>query len=133
MAGGALICVAALIMLGGLGRIAGVSGVIGASLRPAGVSAWRVAFMTGMLAVGLMASAWAPETLVAAKGRPLWVLAAGGFLVGLGTRVGNGCTSGHGVCGIGLRSRRSVVATMIFMITSMVTVAAFRFLAGGVS
>lgn len=133
IAGGALIGVAALIMLGGLGRIAGVSGVIGTSLRPAGVTAWRVSFMAGMLAVGLMASAWAPETLAAAKGRPPWVLAVGGFLVGLGTRVGNGCTSGHGVCGIGLRSRRSVVATVTFMVTSMVTVAALRFLTGGVS
>ena len=131
--GGALIGVAALLMLGGLGRIAVVSGVIGGSLRRAGLSTWRVAFMAGMLVVGGVARAWAPETLVAADGRPLWVLAVGGLLVGLGTRVGNGCTSGHGVCGIGLRSRRSVVATMIFMFTSVVTVGVLRLWTGGLS
>ena len=131
--GGALIGLAAVVMLVGLGQIAGVSGVLGSSLRAGGAASWRVAFLAGMIAVGLVTRFVSPGSLVSADGRSTWIIAVGGLLVGLGTRIGNGCTSGHGVCGIGRGSRRSLVATMVFMATSAATVAVYGFVHGGAS
>ena len=104
------------------GRIAGVSGILGGLLRPApGDNAWRVAFIAG-----LVLAPWAyvlfarlPESTIEA-GYP--VVALAGLLVGIGTRYGSGCTSGHGVCGVARLSRRSVVATACFMAAGFATV-----------
>ncbi|MCA9515947.1 MAG: YeeE/YedE family protein, partial [Myxococcales bacterium] len=90
------------------GRIAGISGVLGAAMMPeTSERAWRVAFVVGLVAVGLVARLAAPETVPltgTGTSTPLLVLA--GLLVGFGTRLGNGCTSGHGVCGVGRAAPR---------------------------
>lgn len=122
LAGGALIGLAAALLLWLNGRIAGISGIVGGVLRPvAGDTAWRVAFVLGLLlaplAYGLV------KTLPALQvdaGYGLLVLA--GLLVGVGTRYGAGCTSGHGVCGLSRLSVRSLVATVIFMAAGFATV-----------
>ena len=132
LGGGILIGLAAALMLLGVGRIAGVSGI---AARATGISnssllkssAWM--FLLG-LPVGAL-------VMVAAMGRfepsfasPL-VLAIAGLLVGAGTRLGSGCTSGHGVCGMGRFSRRSIVATLTFIATGAVTVFLFNQILGG--
>jgi len=101
------------------GRIAGISGVVGGLLKPVdGDIAWRVAFVLGLLAapwVYLACAAWPHPKIDASSG----ALIAAGLLVGIGTRYGGGCTSGHGVCGLGRFSLRSLVAVMVFMATGM--------------
>ena len=135
--GGALIGLASAILLLASGRIAGVSGIVGDLLRSRGVaSAWRIAFVVGLLVVP---SAWAllipgglPEwRLVVDSPWQLWVFAVGGVLVGIGTRFANGCTSGHGICGLARFSRRSLVAVLVFMGTAMVVVFITRHVIGG--
>ncbi|MDF9392901.1 MULTISPECIES: YeeE/YedE family protein [Methylococcus] len=129
--GGALIGTAACGLLYFNGRLAGVSTVLAGTLWPASEDrAWRCAFVLGLLAAGVLWLGVYPEAFDTAP-RPLWVLAIGGFLVGLGAQLSNGCTSGHGVCGLGRRSLRSVVATLIFMSTGMATVFLFNRLSGG--
>ena len=122
LTGGVLIGIAAALLLLVTGRIAGVSGIVGGLLRPApGDIGWRIAFVVGMLLspiVFIAASALPP--LQIAAGYPM--LIAGGLLVGLGTRYGSGCTSGHGVCGVARASPRSIVATLAFMLAGFVTV-----------
>lgn len=118
--GGALIGLSAALLWVGLGRIAGVSGIVAGMGAPG--RAWRVVFVAGMIAAPLLfrlldGSVTAP--VVAAS--PLAVV-AGGFLVGIGTRLGGGCTSGHSVCGIARLSPRSITATAVFMAAAMVTV-----------
>jgi uncharacterized membrane protein YedE/YeeE len=122
LVGGVLIGVAASMFLLLNGRIAGISGVLGGLLRPLkGDLAWRVAFLAGLvgapLAYALLASLPAPRI---EAGHGTLVLA--GLLVGLGTRYGSGCTSGHGVCGLSRLSPRSLAATMAFMSAGFVTV-----------
>ena len=104
------------------GRVAGISGILGGLLRPrSGETGWRVAFLAGLvgapLAWGLFAAL--PDARVDA-GHPVLLLA--GLLVGLGTRYGSGCTSGHGICGLSRRSPRSIVATLAFMAAGFLTV-----------
>lgn len=104
------------------GRIAGISGILGGLLRPhSGETGWRVAFLAGLvgapLAWGLFAAL--PDARIDA-GYPVLLLA--GLLVGLGTRYGSGCTSGHGICGLSRRSPRSIVATLAFMAAGFLTV-----------
>ena len=128
LAGGVLIGLAAAAFILLNGRIAGISGILGGLLRPArGDVAWRVAFLAGLagapLAYGLFAAL--PDARIDA-GFP--ALAAAGLLVGLGTRYGAGCTSGHGVCGLSRLSPRSLVATLSFMAAGFVTVYAIRHL-----
>ena len=104
------------------GRIAGISGIVGGLLRPApGDVAWRLAFVAGLIAAPLLCAAVAklPAVVVEAS-YPTLVVA--GFLVGIGTRYGAGCTSGHGVCGISRLSPRSLVATLSFMAAGFATV-----------
>jgi uncharacterized membrane protein YedE/YeeE len=131
LAGGALIGLAAVLLMGALGRIAGVSGILGGALVPgAEPRGWRVAFVAG-LPLGA-ALAWR----LGAGGAPHldagWPgLIAAGLLVGIGTQVGNGCTSGHGVCGLARGSGRSLVATLTFMAVAAATVFARRHLLGG--
>jgi uncharacterized membrane protein YedE/YeeE len=127
-AGGVLIGLAAAIFVLLNGRIAGISGVLGGLLKPArGDLAWRVAFLAGMLAAPLVyaLSADLPQPRIEANEGTL-VLA--GLLVGIGTRYGSGCTSGHGVCGISRLSPRSLAATAAFMLAGFATVFIVRHL-----
>ncbi|MCY1035594.1 YeeE/YedE family protein [Corallococcus sp. BB11-1] len=130
--GGALIGLSASLLLWLNGRIAGVSGIAGGVFGAArGDRGWRLAFLAGLLGGGLLLRfAW-PGTLGAPPVSSPWWLVVAGLLVGVGTRLGNGCTSGHGVCGISRGSRRSVVATLTFMATAILTVFVVRHVLGG--
>jgi len=122
LAGGVLIGLAAAAFILFNGRIAGISGILGGLLRPVrGDAGWRVAFLAGLLAAPLVYGLFArlPEVTVDAGAG---TLVAAGLLVGIGTRYGAGCTSGHGVCGISRMSPRSLVATAAFMFAGFVTV-----------
>ncbi len=128
LAGGALIGVAVTLFALVNGRIAGISGIIGGLLRPRpGDVGWRAAFVLGLLLAPLIYRVFGslPEIRIEA-GPGLIVLA--GLLVGLGTRYGAGCTSGHGVCGLSRRSPRSMVATLAFMAAGFATVFVIRHL-----
>jgi hypothetical protein len=129
--GGALIGLASALLLLANGRIAGISGILGRSLLPAaGDLRWRLAFLVGLPlgagGVGLVA----PATRALDITHSAVLLVAGGLLVGYGTQLGSGCTSGHGVCGLARGSRRSLVATAAFMAAGMVTVFVVRHVAG---
>jgi uncharacterized membrane protein YedE/YeeE len=128
-AGGLLIGLAAMLFLLLNGRIAGISGILGGLLPPArGDIAWRLAFLGGLLAAPLAYGLF--DTLPAAEvDAGNWTLVAAGLLVGVGTRYGAGCTSGHGVCGLSRLSPRSLAATAAFMLAGFVTVFAVRHLA----
>lgn len=132
LAGGALIGAAAVLLMAANGRIAGISGIVDGVLAPIEKEgAWRFAFLAGLLlapfanalAAGEMPRADYPHTL------PLMI--AGGFLVGFGARLGGGCTSGHGVCGLARLSKRSLAATAMFMASAMATVFVVRIATGG--
>jgi uncharacterized membrane protein YedE/YeeE len=128
LAGGALIGGGAALLVLLNGRIAGISGVLGGLLKPvAGDMAWRAAFILGLVAAPLAYALWAtvPVPRIDA-GWGLLVLA--GLAVGVGTRYGSGCTSGHGVCGLSRLSPRSLVATVAFMGAGFVTVWVLRHL-----
>jgi uncharacterized membrane protein YedE/YeeE len=130
LAGGALIGTAAALFVVLNGRVAGVSGILGGLLRPApGDIGWRAAFVAGLVAAPLVYGAFAspPEIRVDAG---YAILVAAGLLVGIGTRYGSGCTSGHGVCGISRVSPRSIVATLAFMASGIATVFVARHLIG---
>jgi uncharacterized membrane protein YedE/YeeE len=132
LGGGVLIGAAAVLLLYLNGRIAGISGILnGALARQKGDTAWRVAFLLGMLAGGGAFWWLTPHAFVPRQGFPVPTLLVAGFLVGFGTRLGSGCTSGHGVCGLGRRSLRSLVATATFVGFGMLTVYVTRHLLGG--
>jgi uncharacterized membrane protein YedE/YeeE len=129
--GGILIGCAAALLLLALGRAAGISGILGGALaRSCKGRGWRILFLIGLplgaLAVGGSRGGLEIQVATSTHG-----LVAAGLLVGFGTRLGSGCTSGHGVCGIGRGSRRSLVATVVFMATGAATVFAMRHLLGG--
>lgn len=129
--GGLLIGLSAAIMLLGLGRIAGVSGLVARATGIADTGAPRgvaVAFIVG-LPLGALLIANLTGGVSVTFPTSIWPLAIGGLLVGYGTRLGSGCTSGHGVCGLSRLSRRSMLATGVFMASGFATVAALR--AGG--
>lgn len=130
LAGGILIGLATAVFLLFNGRIAGISGIVGGLLRPAkGDVAWRVAFVLGLLSAPVVYSLVTPLPQVRVQaGSALLVVA--GLLVGIGTRYGSGCTSGHGVCGLSRRSPRSMVATAAFMLAGFATVFVVRHLVG---
>jgi uncharacterized protein len=120
--GGGLIGLAAALFLLFTGRIAGISGVVGGLLSPQpGDFGWRLLFVAGLLSGGLLAMAIEPSALAWDAPRSLGAVAIAGLLVGFGTRLGNGCTSGHGVCGLSRLSRRSFVATLTFMAAGFIT------------
>ena len=122
LAGGILIGLAATTMLALLGRVAGISGIVGGLLAGDGEdSRWRAAFVAGLLAGGCLAALFSPGLVAMSLPRTLPSLALAGFLVGFGSRLGSGCTSGHGVCGIARFSKRSIVATVTFMTTGALT------------
>ncbi|MEO6018029.1 MAG: YeeE/YedE family protein [Polaromonas sp.] len=123
--GGLLIGLASWLLLASLGRIAGISGIASGVLVPAkGDTGWRLAFITALVLAGTV-TAYVLQTPINPL-RPVWLLLAAGLLVGFGTVLGSGCTSGHGVCGLGRRSGRSLVATLVFMGTGVATVLAVR-------
>ncbi|MEP5229787.1 MAG: YeeE/YedE family protein [Alloalcanivorax sp.] len=132
LAGGALIGLAALWLLHTNGRIAGISGIVGGLLRPAPLDrGWRIAFILGMLiAPTVWALAGNLPAMVIDADFPLLIVA--GLVVGISTRYGAGCTSGHGVCGMSRLSPRSLVATVAFMASGFITVFVVRHLLGGV-
>lgn len=122
--GGILIGLAATIVLAVHGKVAGISGIFGGLLqRGAGDRPFRLAFLGGLLGGGALLGLAAPSLLpsAGAASPPLWVIVGAGLLVGFGTRMGGGCTSGHGVCGLSRFSRRSLVATVTFMLTGGIT------------
>jgi uncharacterized membrane protein YedE/YeeE len=129
--GGVVIGLAAGLLLASIGRIAGISGILFGLLAPArGDVLWRALFVGGLLAGGAAAYYVSPASFDGSGAPALAWTALAGALVGIGTRLGNGCTSGHGVCGIGRLSPRSIAATLTFMATGMWTVALVRNLGG---
>lgn len=129
--GGVLIGLSAILLLSVNGRIAGISGILGGLLAPTrGEWAWRLLFVIGLIAGAVLYSMVTGDLGVAVQvGWPLMAMA--GLLVGVGTRLGSGCTSGHGVCGIGRLSQRSMIATAVFMATAGATVFVVRHVVGG--
>ncbi len=137
LAGGALIGLAAVLMMGLQGRVAGVSGIVGGILRPArGDVGWRLGFVLGLI-VGVAIDCAAAGVCWFASDLPIEIAASpallvvAGLLVGFGTRLGRGCTSGHGVCGLARLSRRSMAATAVFMASGFLTVFVMRHVMGG--
>ena len=105
------------------GKIAGISGICAGVLNPTrGDTGWKVSFIAGLLAGGMILRMFLPSAFDFGIMRPYGVLIAAGLMVGFGTRLGNGCTSGHGVCGISRLSPRSMIATMTFIASGAVTV-----------
>lgn len=122
LGGGILIGVSATLLLAFNGRIAGISGIVNGAMNLANRELWRWLFLLGMLGGGaLYEYALASQPTPHSTFTP-WAMIVGGFLVGFGTRMGNGCTSGHGVCGLGRLSGRSLVAVMTFLLTAILTV-----------
>lgn len=131
--GGVLIGVASALLLWSHGKIAGISGIVGGLLgRPAAAeNRWRLAFVLGLVATGGVAVLLVPAAFSGTLDRSLPALIVAGLLVGFGTRLGNGCTSGHGVCGISRLSARSLVATLLFTGFGAASVAVVRLVFGG--
>lgn len=130
--GGALIGLAASLHLFSHGRVTGISGILAGSMAaddPARRT--RLAFIAGLVAPGAVAAWIAPSAFGSQVTGSALLLVVAGLLVGVGTRVGSGCTSGHGVCGLSRLSLRSLVAVMTFMATAMITVAIVRHVLGG--
>ena len=122
LAGGILFGLAAAALLLLLGRIAGISGIVGGLLQPSkGDTGWRLAFVLGLLAAPTVYTLFQPLPEIEVS-TDLPVLLAAGLLVGVGTRYGSGCTSGHGVCGLSRLSPRSLAATLAFMAAGFATV-----------
>lgn len=134
LAGGLLIGLSASILIAALGRIAGISGIIGALLqRPSWKSVsnwgWRLAFIIGMVTAPLIWQLFAPLPAMQMPSNSALIIVAG-LLVGFGTRLGSGCTSGHGVCGLSRLSLRSLAATLTFIATGAITVFVMRHVIG---
>lgn len=124
--GGGVIGLASALLLAFNGRIAGISGITGGLISPTrGEVSWRLMFLIGLVGGGLLMAFMMPEAFTASPRSTIWVVAAG-LLVGFGTRLGSGCTSGHGVCGLSRFSPRSLVATLTFIGAGMATVALFN-------
>ncbi|BBI65712.1 YeeE/YedE family protein [Vreelandella sulfidaeris] len=140
--GGVLIGLAAVLLMATLGRISGVSGILSGLLleQPAGDSAWRLAFLLGLfsgplililLGGGLGNVSGAPDEVIGQPAGDIGLMLLAGLLVGVGTKVGSGCTSGHGVSGLARLSPRSLAATLTFLGSAMLTVFVMRHLIGG--
>ena len=130
--GGALIGLSAVLLMLLTGRIAGISGIFGGLLNPdSSDRGWRIAFLAGLILAPLLAG-WIGWGMPTPQLPSSWtVIAAAGLLVGFGSRLGGGCTSGHGICGVARLSVRSIAATAIFMLTAIATVAIVRHGLGG--
>ena len=130
LAGGVLIGVAATLLLWLNGRVAGVSGILNGVIFPkSGDITWRAAFLLGLIVAGGMYMTFVPGAPLPRTDYSRVPLIVAGLLVGFGTRMGNGCTSGHGVCGLSRLSPRSLVATLAFMAAGVATVFIARHLA----
>lgn len=124
--GGGIIGIAVALLLLFNGRIAGISGITGGLLTPQGKEKrWRAAFLIGLLISPWLYRMAVPLPVMPISGSSLWLISAG-LLVGLGTRLGGGCTSGHGVCGTARLAPRSMAATAVFMLLGFITVWAVR-------
>lgn len=130
LSGGALIGAASAMMILGVGRIAGISGIVGGLMPPRTNDAlWRIAFIAGLICAPAALSLWRPP--IPPTFSTSWgVLALAGALVGFGSRLGSGCTSGHGVCGLSRLSPRSFAATATFMTVGFATVFVVRHILG---
>lgn len=129
--GGALIGLGTVVLMLANGRIAGISGIVGGIVQPDGPEwRWRLGFVAGLVGGAALAMliGYAPSAIAVTGSLPL--LIGGGLLVGFGTRLGSGCTSGHGVCGLSRLSPRSLVATLAFMAAGFLTVYVSRHLLG---
>ena len=123
LTGGALIGASITLLLLFNGRMAGISGIMnGLFYSPRNERAWRLSFLGGLILGSLFFHFLFPGFFIPRPGYPLWLVVLGGFLVGFGTRLGSGCTSGHGICGIANLSGRSIFATITFMATGIFTV-----------
>jgi uncharacterized membrane protein YedE/YeeE len=128
--GGILIGISATLLLAFNGRIAGISGMVNAAITFQASEGWRWLFLLGMVSGGgIYEYVFASQSTPVSNFAPL-LMVVGGFLVGFGTRMGNGCTSGHGVCGLGRLSWRSLVAVLTFLATAFITVFILRHLLG---
>lgn len=135
LGGGALLGLSATVLLWLHGRIAGITGIVSGAVDPETrprERIWRLAFLAGLLAAAAGLALVVPDRFELGIERSPVVLVAAGILVGIGTRLGSGCTSGHGVCGISRGSMRSLAATGTFMLTGFVTVFVYRQITGGV-
>jgi uncharacterized protein len=130
--GGALIGLSAVLLMLLTGRIAGISGIFGGLLNPdSGDKGWRIAFIAGLILAPLLAG-WVGYGMPTPQLPASWtVIIAAGLLVGFGARLGGGCTSGHGICGVARLSVRSIAATAIFMLAAIATVAITHHVLGG--
>ncbi|NQU60217.1 MAG: YeeE/YedE family protein [Rhodospirillales bacterium] len=132
LVGGLLIGLAAVMLMALNGHIAGVTGVMRGVLQPkSGDVMWRVAFLLGLVAGPAIYQVFAGPVNSTLNTSSVPIIIAGGLLVGFGTTLGNGCTSGHGICGLGRISKRSLAATMAFMATAVLTVYVSRHIIGG--
>jgi uncharacterized protein len=114
--GGVMIGLSASFLLLSIGRVSGISGITGSLLKPSTSDwGWRLSFVSGLLGGGLLLSVIKPEFFVVSSERSIPMMIVAGLLVGLGTQMGSGCTSGHGVCGLSRLSQRSLVATLTFI------------------
>jgi uncharacterized membrane protein YedE/YeeE len=129
--GGALIGLSAVLLMLLAGRIAGISGIVGESLNPGSDKGWRLAFLAGLVAVPLLAALFGFPAPAPSMPSSLGLIVVSGLLVGFGTRMASGCTSGHGICGIARVSPRSLAATVIFMATAIVVVFLTHHVVGG--
>lgn len=129
-----MIGLAAVLLLKLNGRIAGISGIVnGALARTSSERLWQVLFLAGLVLGGLVYQFVTKQSLISRDGFSLLQLGIAGLLVGFGTRLGSGCTSGHGVCGIARLSPRSLIATVTFLATGVVTASAVYLLSGAVT
>lgn len=122
--GGGVIGVSAVLLMALTGRIAGISGIVGGLLppKPAEDRTWRIAFILGLLLAPTLLTIFTGDNRIGVPTAGPLVLVAAGLLVGVGTAIGSGCTSGHGICGISRLSMRSLAATATFVATAMITV-----------
>lgn len=133
LAGGLLIGLSAVLLLMLAGRTAGISGITWGAISGAADNAWRWLFLFGLVAGGILYH-WISDAPAPSPNPAGWPwAAAAGLAVGIGVKIGNGCTSGHGVCGLGFHSRRSLTATAIFMTTGIITVFIVRHVLGGIA
>lgn len=129
--GGSLIGISVTLMLLFNGRVTGVSGIIAASLsKPSFEDLWRWSFIVGMILGGLIMYGTRPELFANLSGRSPGLIIVAGLLVGYGTVMGSGCTSGHGICGLSRLSIRSAIATMAFMIFGFLAVQGLKIIGG---
>jgi|SRR5262245_35389230 len=129
--GGALIGLSAALLMLLSGRIAGISGILGESLNAGTDRGWRLAFLAGLVAAPLLATIVGYAVPSPQMPGSWGVIVLGGLLVGFGTRLGTGCTSGHGICGIARLSPRSLAATALFMAAAIIVVFITRHVLGG--